>query len=843
MNFISSHKRLPGIVHNSPCFCACICVMFMTACASEYTQPTTGQGYISPSVVFNDNMTLVGENKSIKLNAEYIPTEAQLSFTLSSANGQYSHTWDSFSDFSDKESFLSGEYMLVFNTQVSKIYNETECLAEFGGRSMVSILDGETVNAPVVVSPKVGLIRSYIDNNSNSSVSLISIVSCSQGGEFQQINENKEFLVNPGKISFLANLKNSKGEIKTILTDATATLNAAEALDASLSYNNNILNISLGKNNFSTEINESVFSESSPLIQCIGFSPEDNIEATEGIPLEHEIMVDVVSERPLKKLILSLSSPLYGEKYLQEYNLLENSTGLSNLIDMGLGIYKDNNGKSFKIDFTSLIENASVKIKTDSHVSLLAINDIGICSDIVKFSTTTSGVDFKLSSVANAIIGENKASITLATSSPYIEQSDFKIFAITGGITTECKILNMQILPDERYVTIDFLVPEGVLPVDINVMYLGNKRLDATVNRESPSFTMSFDSYATKAYITINADTPQLIDAIIKLATFKANGQRVSILERCPQDSFLLISGLKPETEYQISASFGDGGDIASGIITTELAEQVPSGDFEDAKEVINHKHMPSGGRYSATDIPIINRQNFKDITVMWPKKHWASVNAKTFSSLAATKNTWYMVPSSEISFDAVSGSKSIMISSVGWDLNGQPIPDYVQTPGESLDYNANIPYVRHRAAGKLFLGSYAFDPNTLNETYNEGVGFYSRPSSLNGFYKYITDIENSNDYGTVTINLIGKDDSGNEILIASGSGNFRFASDFTSFNVPLKYIHLHKKPTRLTIMFSSSGTNESIIDEDLNVPVTPTPIKGIMQGSTLWIDNLTFSY
>ena len=238
----------------------------------------------------------------------------------------------------------------------------------------------------------------------------------------------------------------------------------------------------------------------------------------------------------------------------------------------------------------------------------------------------------------------------------------------------------------------------------------------------------------------------------------------------------------------------------------------------------------------------MVNRQNFTDVYVQWPKKYWASNNAKTFYTDSRNKNTWYMQPAAVLKPGLTDDVKAIVISSVGWDHDGEAIPDYVQLPGESLPYSNNVPAVAHRSAGRLFIGGYDYDPSTGSEVYTEGVNFSSRPSALNGYFKFLPDITHTDDKAFVEVRLTNISD-GVETVIAHGSITFDTAPDYRTFSVPLTYTYFNRPASRLYVMFSSSVAAGSQEYEDDNVPVTAYPELGVMRGSSLWVSGLTFSY
>jgi hypothetical protein len=63
------------------------------------------------------------------------------------------------------------------------------------------------------------------------------------------------------------------------------------------------------------------------------------------------------------------------------------------------------------------------------------------------------------------------------------------------------------------------------------------------------------------------------------------------------------------------------------------------------------------------------------------------------------------------------------------------------------------------------------------------------------------------------------------------------------AFNVPLTYGYYNLKATRLKIMFASTTQTGTQEFEDANVPLSSHPESGVMSGSSLWIDNLSFTY
>ncbi len=811
----------------------------LTSCSAEQNNVTDSQGFILPVVSIDSTLKYWNSEQTLEIDTAEIPDVEELTLSLATSDSRFSHTWTTFSEYNPDQSFMSGDYTLSFSTSSELI---EKGYVNLGAQQKFTLHSGENLNIPVLLKPMVARVECYSSKTRGANFSLNTIGVHGSMGDYRYLPVKEDILsghtyISPGDTYILAQLINSEGKELVILTDATISLGVAQVVETIVEIENDNLSINFGGAKTTTKIDANLFDVAIPRLEAVGFDPTKTFQAVEGVALENPFVVNVDASRALKHLFMTVNSPLYGDVNVREYDLIEN--GLPNLI-----VDISDDGQTAKVDFTQIIENVATRYAASTRISLMAVDDLGLCSDLLSFEIITSTVDFSLMSTTPAVIGINQASITMSSSSPLVEMSDFKIQTKDEqGNVVACAICGMHTNSDNTLVTIDFEIPVGVKSIDVDVYYMGIKRLDAIIHRSNPQFAMSFDTYATTCYVHIDADNDNIIKSIVDMASFMANGERVTIWERYPEDGIVVLSGLTPSTQYIIEAKFASLDVAASAHTRTEDAEQVPDADFEDVEEIIDYKHLPSGGRYSATDLYIMNRQNYVDISVLWPKKYWASVNAKTFNPMASNVNTWYMQPSSEIVYESVSGTKSIKISSVGWSLDGGAIPDYIQKSGEYLPYNNNVPKVNHRSAGRLFLGSYEFDTETMQEKYVEGLTFASRPSSLNGFFKYQPDLDNPTDRGRVNIKLYGEQNTNEEILIAEGVGIFRFAPDFTAFNVPLVYNVRGVKASRICIMFVSTVGAGTIVEEDQNVSLTPYPDKSSMRGSTLWIDNLSLSY
>lgn len=798
----------------------------MCACTSHENSGATGLGRIriTAEIVLPD---------ADERRPDGVPT-----LELQSADGTYSHSWKDIHEFPTGELYYAGAYNAV--SVLGKVGAEGFDCACYMAEEQFTVEDGGV--AKVDLNLTLSQARAKVDINGVSGPYEIAAVTLhSEGNGYVSFvpSERRTAYLQPGKTEIYVSVLDRTGRAVSLVSDMTMELRATDIYDISVECDaDGNLVVGCGGEESTVHITEDLFSSRPPEISASGFTPGAPVLLTEGFPSEHPIMMDVTAPAGLSKLMLTLSGNNGNSNLLHgQIDLLQTS-----LPGVDVTLTGDTHAS---VDFSAGIESISVDATTDVTVTLQARDRLGRVSDVMTLVATINSVALTLKNTTSAVIGEDIASVTVVTNAPQVEPKDFSVMLLPASDSeteTAAQIIDARIL-DDNSVQLTFRVPEGTGDVPVRIDYMDNNKLWVTIERAVPYYGIVVDAFATTAIVSVSAEKPEVVKAVTKYAKISADGRDVVAYKRDPERGIIMISDLAPSRRYTIEPVVIKGQYAPHQVITTEAAAQVPAGDFEDPKDEIDYENLEAGGAYSTTTFPIYNRQNKTDISVDRPEKHWASVNAKTFCMRASRHNTWYMQPSAELVYgDAPSGSKAMKITSVGWDLNGPEIPPYMQNEGESLHYNANVPPIAHRAAGKLFLGSYSFDPVTLTERYDMGVTFGSRPSSLNGFYKYVPDKTVTTDQGLVRIELIN-DAGSEEVMIASAEMYLSNAPDYKAFNLQLSYEYFNIKATRLRILFSSSAAAGDIGTEDTAVPVTPDMQSSALIGSSLWIDNLSFSY
>lgn len=770
-----------------------------------------------------------------------LPTHGDFKLTLMTADSAYSKTWTSLDDINALEPYQTGAY------SVSASYGDAKsegygCQA-YAGTTLFEITDAVNADINIECTLAQAMIQASIEPTSAAPYRIAGVQFHTKGHRYLAVEPGQPspLLIAPGETVCFVDISNGDGSTIRIKPNLTISTEAATLYKAKASISAaNMLTIECNAAKDEMVIDQGLFDGEGPSIATEGFTSGEVLSLREGYGIAAPVAITARASAGLKALSLtSIASQGVLNSIPGDINLLD---AAPSILPQGIEVTRNEDG-SAKVDFTRLLEGLTVSGNSEVSFIMQARDMLDRISAECLLNVEIRSLDFSIESIEGAVIGQNVASVTLALNTDEAEAQDFSIMLEDDEHMSETEITRAEIDKAAKTLRLWFRVPEGIDEQKCCIYYMGLPKSSFIAPRIAPEYAISVDAFASSAIVTIIAPDPAIRSAVTKYASVFANGKETAVDTRVPHKGIIHAIGLQPSTAYTFAVRIFDGDNAPEAKISTEAAASLPDGDFEDATEAYNYKHIPSGGIFSNTIFPIYNMQNYIDFLVYWPNKHWASVNAKTLCRTTSNNNSWYIQPSSMLDYESyVSGSKSVRLTSTGWSLSGGEIPPYVQTPEGYLPYNANVPAQDHAAAGKLFLGSYKFDAATMAETYEEGIKFTSRPSSLNGFYKYIPDKTNMTDAGIVTIEIIN-DENGLRTVLAKASMPLRSSPDFVTFNLPIKYDVLGVKATRLCLMFATSDKIGSIADEDANVPVTPDASAARYSGSTLWIDNLSFSY
>ena len=790
------------------------------------------------------------------LDTHYVTDPASISLTLSNSDGEYFHTWPDATEFPQGEYFLAGAYSL--SAACGSNITEGFDLPSFSGNTVVNIQD-ETVSD---VTLPLTLDNSFLSLDCSpqlaQSVEDFSILVNTPGGIFFEVTpaEKRLLCLTPSAADVYANLtltdgRTAKLKLLSLPSTAAATLYqvhvSAEATSEGLR-----LDAACGSESNSLLLTDRLLDTPAPSVTT-SWTSEARIMLDEGETCDMPLVATVESAGPLRSVMLSANSlPLRQLGFPAEVDLLHLTPAERDALS-SMGVKISGDASSLALDLTNLtsyiyyIDNLTAL----SQFTIVAVGEDSQVSAPATLIVESRPVELTVEKANPIVMGEDRGSIDVRCQASAFA-SHVKIFIpVTDALGvpteswTEVSPLTVTELSAGFY-SVSFPVPAGSLPLDVRLSYCHEERARVTLPRKMPDFSIEVDPYATVAAIRVVAAEQSMLEAITRAVHIYIDGAEAPAYTTEPSRGLISVIGLLPDHSYTFTATMMSGVNdlqFTPGVtVTTEREEQLPNSDFEERRDGPAYSNMHSGGRFSQTMVEIYNQQHYASFSTEVPKQ-WATVNAKTFCMGSSNFNTWYMQPSTFLTRSPVfSQSFAVELVSTAFDPRGPEIPPYQQTSQPYLNYSPIVPDIACRAAGKLFLGSYSYNPATLTETYTEGIDWRSRPMSLNGYYRFYPSDGDRNDCGLARVEILGKVD-GHDVVIASGESRLALALSYTAFSVPLTYTRFGVKATRIKVMFASSAAVGDIAYETANVVTVPDPVTATSLGSRLWIDNVTLAY
>lgn len=794
---------------------------------------TAGAGFIRPSVSVKGDDT---------------PDPSSFALTLTDAAGN-EHTWDCVADFSPKQGFRPGRYVMT-------AFYGSEDGEGFGtpyyeGQSTFSVTDNETTDVAIECERVNVAVRLSVDDSFGALVSDYRAIFHSEGGGYFDYTPDAQapLYLRAGTVEMYLHFTLLDGRSASVLMDRINVASGSDVMFA-LSADDAAIRLDVSGHEMRVlELTPELFAARPPVIHAGGFVPGTPLYIVEGIAPAVPVTFDVSSTRRLAEVILTVQTPsLNVQGVAREINLLgSDDEALGRLREYGAVFSSSADGKSFSLNLSDMLTRLRAGNATSVPViSMMAIDDLGQVSLPVSLTVDMQPMSIEVLPAEKAAAGASDATIRVKVASGDFADK-IKIYtSLDDGVTWQAQSV-LSVAPDAvpGIYDVSFTLPASVYPyVKVRIDYLDRQAALFDLEFISPDYTIDVDAFASHMTVRVHASTPELSHAITSSAYVYVNGSPANVYRRDADKSLIYVTGLTPSTVYDVSSTIfrhPQPDDFTNSVrITTEDVVQLPNGAFEETEEVINWEDLPMGGRYSQNAMPLFNRQNRTDVAASQPKSPWASVNEKTFYMAAANPNTWYMQPSTMESSNIISGAVSIKLVSVGFDPAGEAIPDYRQVSAPFIDYNPNVPNVRYRAAGKIFLGSYAY--NGGSEQYDEGYPFASRPTAVNGIYRYTPGGGMPEDCGRVDVSLWGWAD-GKYQELAHSTGRLYPSATNASFSVPISYPMFGAKASAIRLMISSSYDIGTIEYETRHIVINPDVLTSSMTGSVLEVDELTLSY
>ncbi|MBD5308580.1 MAG: DUF4493 domain-containing protein [Bacteroides sp.] len=829
-----------------------------TSCSDDKINVGTGSGSLNP-VVNVDPTIIPAVDPQHPIECEIAPEGTDMLLRLTDVLTGAETTWENQNHLLQTEVFLPGDYII----EASYGNGEQEGFDHpyYYGTTSFKLANGETARPEIVASVKSTVIKIDYDDTYRRLLKNYTTVLHSDGGIYLNYpaTERRYAYLLPGEISFTLQIEMNDGRKATFqpvkVSDAKrgylyrATLSAIEGENGSapkivISFDDKILT-----DDVTVTLSDAFFNSEAPAVKPYGFTNGDEMILCEGALPDEPVGFEVTSDDLNALMLTTTANSLIEKGWPAEIDLLNmNTADAAKLESFGVklnGIKAGlNNGST--VDLTEAMR--ALRYDEEQPVvtfTLQARNRSSKVSDPVTLKVEVEPVDLTVTNWTPAIVGVNKAEIRVKCPSSAIKDNVVIEAMDARGHWTTLKITEIEAKEGSIY-AVRFNVPAGNEDsINLRVIYCGEVKQTFAIKRESPNFTIEVDAFALSAKVRIVPENPELRSVITSCMSVYVSDRKILNLERDTEEGTILVSGLAQSTKYSFRGTVMDTPTEAQFTpaveVTTETCVQLPNSDFEDVKNTIDYPDMLSGGRYSQTVVGIFNLQNHTTFTLSAPKS-WANVNDKTFCTGAKNHNTWYMAPSTYTVTDAYQGAYAVRLDNVGWDIDGAEIPDYRQPAPPYTTYSMEIPEIANRSTGRLFLGSYSFDPITGAETYSEGTKINSRPAAVSGFYKYTPGPNNPTDKGIVTVEVTGLI-NGVETVIAKGRSELETSLSYKTFSVELQYELFGVKANQLKVMFASSTSMGDIKTESADVVTYDDPVTSTSRGSSLWIDAISLSY
>ena len=601
------------------------------------------------------------------------------------------------------------------------------------------------------------------------------------------------------------------------------------------------VNVSLG---------DELFTAPAPALTAKGFDPSVAIDAFEYAEQPAQAEFHVFAFGGLKSASLTVISDGYTPTFGRSVELV----GADDLTQKQLaaagvecsGFFR-NPDKMGVVNVTKFIENLPAGNYT---VALTAVDAMTRTSEPVELKAVIKPVELEVSSVGNVGFMANEMKVQVSTNCPDIKNNvkfqvpnsrNQMVDAVVKSVEEVSAPGNARTRADLSYHFNYTLALEPQIRNLIDVTAkVGRKSASIKVPMAAPEYTITPDAFARKVMLKVEgadaAVTSAIIDNIVWYsgsvdASHAISSSNISV----DSEGIVTIVGLNPDSAYTgFKAAIGTFvKDVPA--FTTEPEIDVPNGDFNALKSKVSYTGVLVGGEWK---IPPITYRHKTVVSYIEPAE-WATVNTLTCWSGATTKNTWFIVPST------FSSNGAAVLRSVGYNHAGKN-PEPSGKAFNTKYYNENPPSddQLEKAAGELFLGSYAF---TGSESRVEGITFSSRPSTLSFDYSYSPQ---GNEQGEYVIKILSSDGS----VLAQQIGLLSATSSMINKKVWLDGYTFGKKAAKIQLGFRStrSGLTPKIyipqgseLNEGKggNADVDENAYHALATGSVLTIDNVKLGY
>ena len=818
--------------------------LLVASCQGDEKGLTKGSGTISPEFTIDYSVTNPRTESRATESVPDAPAIEGFTFHLMKEDGSLDKTVTGLGEFSGTQ-FPVGAYSL--EAYYGDIEEEGLGKPYFEGSTTFNVYDGEDAQPALVAKlANTAVSVEYSEAFMNYFTEYSTTIHSSNGTNYIDMPElaaaataSDWAFVKPGDVSIIISVTKQNGVSGEV--EAAKIVNALPGthyhvkIDANGGeVGNEQITVSFDDTTtlepITIDVSGDIFITPSPVLTAYGFTTGTPINILEGDAAEATLKVNILAQGGVKQVILNTASatpalsPLAGDIDLIAATEEQKST-LTSLGVTTKGIWSGVD-KIAEIDFTALLPQLKVADGNSTHTfTISVIDNLGRTCEPVALTVNAPKPVLVISNPAELHFGDVTAQFDLTYNGTDVANK-VKFQATNAmGVFGDVTVASATATGDNLY-RITLNIPASEDDVTVKARYNATESAAVTLKRLVSVEANDYDVWATRATITIAPSSMK-----DKVTSITLNGaSRSESFNEVGQCTF---TGLTAATNYSAVVTLQNG-DQYTATFTTEAAAGVPNGDFEDLTQTAGETEMPMGGKFRSG---LIDYQNWETYTVSEPTG-WKSINDQTCININ-NKNSWFAVPSTYsttvswnakwgitnkqgtpdryIGLAAQSGNSAMVVRNVGWDANGTT-PAKTGSFGNTTYYCTNVPAVANVSAGVLSLDT----------------DFATRPSTLNGYYKYERDGQDGTENAVVTVTVLN-----GSTEIGKGTKELGAAADFTAFAVPVTYSVTNKKATALKIMITSSNRAAGSVKVSDHLHEK----EASKYGAQLTVDNLTFSY
>lgn len=822
------------------------------ACSEDNPWQSDGEGGISLRLSASADVKDAIPMLRADAPALEAPSPSDFSISLKNLVTEEVKTWATLSDFQNQKSFPTGSYTLTaFYGDADEEGFEKPY---FVGTADVTVLESREANVDVTAQLANTMVSVDYTDAFRSYFKDYGVTVHSEGHSYVEFapDETRPAFITPGEVSLAVKVTNPSGKTATI---QPASFPAAPRYHYHITFDVNtgtsgtaqlqiIFDDSLTQEDVTIDLTDELFSSPAPKVTPSGFEDGQTIELLSGNTAANPLKFDVVAYGGMSSALLTISGDGFTPACGNEVELIgaseETQKQLADLGIKGIGFFRNPQNLA-SLDITGLAQHLP---EGKFAVSLVVKDAYTRVSDPLTLNIATEPVVLTVSD-GTAIFNAGQATLEVAYNGAEPEKNiSFKALSNTG-VPKDCQILSVaestrtRSFETKNYIFTISLPDTDRDQIPVEVYFGGVKKQTVNVDVVIPEYDVEVDPFATVARFRVSPKRAEDLSAVVNVLHFFNNGSKIeeSRVSRNAETGIITVSGLTPATQYNFAHSLN--ADYASATasvnFTTESNTDIANGDFS-ATNSLKIDGLQEGGEFRNS--AAIWKHNTSSIDRLVPQS-WATINDLTCSTLAANKNTWFVVPSTYVEDGAA------VVRNVGYSLNGNT-PARSGNALNSTYYNTNPASFldSEKVSGELFLGSFSYD-GQINRV--DGIAFASRPTSVSFDYSYAP---LSVDQAEVLVEVL--DASGNVIATAVQLLDAQSSMTAASVRLPAYPFGVHAAQLRVRFKSSNqliapitipsgSALNSGATYDDRTVPANA--YKAVATGSVLKVDNVKLNY